>query len=203
MLLCFQEKNLSKKERDNIDKAIEDLRQQLANNNLSTSQFSRTIDYQNATQVLNDLTDVEPVGRMIIDLEGVLQNSDAADFKLKDGDVLTVPNITPAISIIGEVFVPTTYLFDPALTVEDYLNLAGGIREFGDASKVYIVKANGSVVIPNRDFWFANSNQAVLEPGDTVVVPRDVTNYDNISLWQGITQIVYQSAVALAAIGNL
>ncbi len=199
----FSREELKQKERDNIDKAIEDLRQQLANNNLSTSQFSRTIDYQNATQVLNDLTDVEPVGRMIIDLEGVLQNSDAADFKLKDGDVLTVPNITPAISIIGEVFVPTTYLFDPALTVEDYLNLAGGIREFGDASKVYIVKANGSVVIPNRDFWFANSNQAVLEPGDTVVVPRDVTNYDNISLWQGITQIVYQSAVALAAIGNL
>jgi polysaccharide export outer membrane protein len=42
-----------------------------------------------------------------------------------------------------------------------------------------------------------------LAPGDTIVVPRDVTNYDNISLWQGVTQIIYQTAVALAAIGSL
>jgi hypothetical protein len=42
-----------------------------------------------------------------------------------------------------------------------------------------------------------------LAPGDTIVVPRDITNYDNIGLWQGVTQIIYQSAVALAAIGSL
>jgi len=62
------------------------------------------------------------------------------------------------------------------------------------------VKADGSVFIPESDFWFSTASKVNLAPGDTIVVPRDVTNYDNIGLWQGVTQIVYQTAVALAAI---
>ena len=67
---------------------------------------------------------------------------------------------------------------------------------------VYIVKADGSVTIPETSFWFSSS-ETVLEPGDTIVVPRDVTNYERLGLWQTITQIAYQSAIALIAIGNL
>lgn len=199
----FAREELKLKEKRNIDKSIADLREKLANNNLSNSQFSRTIDYESATQVLNDLTNVEPLGRMVIDLAAIVENNDAADIQLKNGDVLTIPNVTPAISIIGEVFVSTTYRFDNSLSINDYIDLAGGVREFGDASKLYIVKANGSVFVPESNFWFTDSKQRALEPGDTIVVPRDVTNYESIGLWQGITQIVYQTAVALAAIGSL
>ncbi len=48
-----------------------------------------------------------------------------------------------------------------------------------------------------------NTQDVILEPGDTIVVPRDVTNYERLGLWQTITQIAYQSAIALIAIGNL
>jgi polysaccharide export outer membrane protein len=65
------------------------------------------------------------------------------------------------------------------------------------------VKADGSVYIPESSFWFSNESKVNLAPGDTIVVPRDVTNYDNIVMWQGVTQIIYQTAVALAAIGSL
>ncbi|GAC29856.1 hypothetical protein GPAL_3005 [Glaciecola pallidula DSM 14239 = ACAM 615] len=199
----FTREELKKKEKQNIDKAVKGLREQLANNNLSNSQFSRTIDYQNATKILNDLSDVEPLGRMVISLEDIITGNGLSDIMVKNGDSLTVPNITPAVSVIGEVFVTTAYMYRKDLSVDDYISLAGGVREFGDASKVYIVRANGSVAIPENDFWFSGDSQTMLEPGDTIVVPRDVTNYDNISLWQGITQIIYQSAVALAAIGSL
>ncbi|MDT0627731.1 SLBB domain-containing protein [Alteromonas sp. W364] len=199
----FSREELKQKERENIDKTVEDLRQQLANNNLSNSQFSKTIDYQNATDVLDDLSKVEPVGRMVIDLRRIIDGDSSADILVKNGDVLAIPNITPAVSVIGEVFVSTTNMFDPALSVNDYIDLAGGAREYGDTSKIYIVKANGSVKVPDSNFWFSSGQENVLEPGDTIVVPRDVTNYDNISLWQGVTQIIYQTAVALAAIGSL
>lgn len=199
----FAREELKQKEEQNIDKAVEGLREQLANNNLSNNQFSRTIDYQNATAVLNDLSSVQPLGRMVIDLKVILAGSSSEDIIVKDGDVLTIPNITPAVSVIGEVFVTSTYTYSKDLTVSEYINLAGGIREYGDASKVYIVKANGSVSVPENDFWFSGGSKTILEPGDTIVVPRDVTNYENLSIWQGITQIIYQSAVAIAAIGSL
>ncbi|WP_371192543.1 SLBB domain-containing protein [Glaciecola sp. SC05] len=199
----FTREELKLKERENIDKAIEDLREQLANNNLSNSQFSRTVDYDNATRVLDDLTDVEPVGRMVINLPDILKGIVAEDIELKNGDRLIIPNITPAVSVIGEVFVSTTYRFDQSLTLYDYIERAGGAREFGDTSKIYIVRADGSVSIPRSNYWFSSNSGTVLEPGDTIVVPRDVTNYDNISLWQGVTQILYQSAIAVAAVRTL
>ena len=199
----FTRQELKEKERDNIERSIEDLREQLANNNLSTSQFSRTIDYDNATRVLNDLTNIEPIGRMVIDLPDIIAGIASEDIEVKGGDMLVIPDITPAVSVIGEVFVSTTYRFDKSLTVEDYIKLAGGAREYGDTSNIYIVRADGSVLVPETNYWFASSDRAYLEPGDTIIVPRDVTNYDNISLWQGITQILYQSAIAVAAVRTL
>lgn len=199
----FSREELKDKERDNIEKAIDDLRQQLANNNLSSNQFTKVIDYQNANLVLDDLTKVEPLGRMVIDVGSIVSGKGNNDVALKNGDLLIVPNITPAVSIIGEVFVTATHRFDDALTVDDYIELAGGVREYGDASSIYIVKANGSVVIPHSNFWFSEQGDNPLSPGDTIVVPRDVTNYDNITLWQGVTQILYQSAVAIAAVKSL
>jgi protein involved in polysaccharide export with SLBB domain len=199
----FTRDELRQKEQDSIDRAVEDLREQLANNNLSNSQFSKTIDYENATKVLDDLTNVTPIGRLVIDLDRLINDATSDDLVLKGGDELTIPNITPAISVIGEVFVPATHLFDSTLTVNDYIERAGGIREYGDESKVYIVRADGSVFVPDNSFWFTSDSTSMLRAGDTIVVPRDVTNYDNISLWQGVTQILYQTAVALAAIGSL
>jgi protein involved in polysaccharide export with SLBB domain len=199
----FTREELKEKERKNIEKTIEALREQVANNNLSNSQFSRSIDYDNASQVLDDLTNVEPLGRLVIDLEGIVAGLDNEDIEVKNGDVLIVPNVTPVVSVIGEVFASITYRFDEALTLEDYIEKAGGVREFADTSKVYIVRANGSLNITESNYWFSANSGAVLMPGDTIVVPRNVPNYDNISLWQGVTQILYQSAIAVAAIRTL
>jgi polysaccharide export outer membrane protein len=199
----FTRVELQEREQESITQAIDNLRVQLANNNLSSSQFTKTIDYDNATKVLNDLEDTQPIGRLVIDLDELLNGKGLHDIELKDGDNLVIPNISPAISVIGEVFVKATHWYDPTLTIADYISKAGGVREYGDASKVYVVRANGSVFIPESNFWFSTANKVSLAPGDTIVVPRDVTNYDNIGLWQGVTQIVYQTAVALAAIGSL
>ncbi|GAB55521.1 hypothetical protein GPUN_1397 [Glaciecola punicea ACAM 611] len=199
----FTREELKEKEMVNIKKAIEDIRQELATKSLSSNQFTTAVDYGSARQVLDDLIDVEPLGRMVIDIEALIAGNERSDFAVRNGDVLVIPYITPAISIVGEVFVPTTYLYDPDLSLDDYLELAGGVREFGDASNIYIVKSNGSIIVPGNDFWFGGQIKDNLNPGDTIVVPRDVTNYENISLWQGVTQIIYQSAIAVSAISRL
>ncbi|MFQ3248847.1 MAG: polysaccharide export outer membrane protein [Glaciecola sp.] len=196
----FTRDELKQKEMRNINKSVEDLRQELASNSLSSSQFSKTVDYENAKKILDELTSVKPVGRLVIDLHSILNQEVSNDLELKNGDRLFVPNITPAVSIIGEVFMPSTHWFDEGATLDDYLSKAGGIKEYGDASNLYVIKADGSVLIPESSFWFTANNKSLLSPGDTIVVPRDVTNYENLSLWQSVTQIIYQSAVAVAAI---
>jgi hypothetical protein len=43
----------------------------------------------------------------------------------------------------------------------------------------------------------------VIQPGDTIVAPMDVERLPPLPLWQAITSIVYNAAVALAAINSL
>ncbi|WP_166424730.1 SLBB domain-containing protein [Paraglaciecola sp. 20A4] len=200
--VIFTREELKERERENLDKSVENLRQQIASTNLSGSQNVKTIDYQEATLILDELLNVEPVGRLVIDMPQIIAGNPTADLSLKDGDKLFVPNISSAVSVVGEVFVPSTHIFKYGKTLEQYIANSGGENDRADMDDVYIVKADGSVTIPESSFWFS-SKETVLEPGDTIVVPRDVTNYERLGLWQTITQIAYQSAIALIAIGNL
>jgi polysaccharide export outer membrane protein len=198
----FTREELKEREKENRDRAVENLRQQIASTNFTGSQNVKTIDYQEASLILDELLLVEPVGRLVIDLPALIAGNPSADITLKDGDKVFVPNISSSVSVVGEVFVPTTHMFTQGLALDNYIQYSGGITERADNSHIYIVKADGSVAIPNSSFWF-NTQDVILEPGDTIVVPRDVTNYERLGLWQTITQIAYQSAIALIAIGNL
>jgi len=79
--------------------------------------------------------------------------------------------------------------------------LAGGIKHRADDERIYIIRANGSVMIPESSYWF-NGNQQI-KAGDTIVVPLDTEYKDNLTLWSQVTGIIYNAAVAIAAVKGL
>jgi protein involved in polysaccharide export with SLBB domain len=163
---------------------------------------------QNAQRVdevkglLDDVQSSRPVGRMVIDLQAVLSNSDYQSIRLQDGDTLTVPTIPQAVSVFGEVQFPTSHLHVAGLTVDDYLERSGGPTRQADENRVYVVKADGSVMLPEKSAWFGGRSQQ-LHPGDTVIMPIDVDRLNQLELWTNVSQIVYQMALGAAAVGNL
>ena len=86
--------------------------------------------------------------------------------------------------------------------MDDYLERSGGPTRQADTSRVYVVKADGSVMLPKQSRWFGGRSQ-VLEPGDTVIVPIDVDRLNQLELWSNVSQIIYQMALGAAAVGNL
>ena len=73
-----------------------------------------------------------------------------------------------------------------------------------NAEALYIIKANGEVLIPGSASWWRFENStARLEAGDTIVAPLNYEYQESISLWRDITQVIYQGVVAVAAIANL
>jgi protein involved in polysaccharide export with SLBB domain len=163
---------------------------------------------QNAQRVdevkglLDDVQSSRPVGRMVIDLQAVLSNSDYQSIRLQDGDTLTVPTIPQAVSVFGEVQFPTSHLHVAGLAVDDYLERSGGPTRQADENRVYVVKADGSVMLPEKSAWFGGRSQQ-LHPGDTVIMPIDVDRLNQLELWTNVSQIVYQMALGAAAVGNL
>lgn len=157
---------------------------------------------QQVQDLLEEVQNSRPVGRMVIDLAAVLENENYQAIRLQDGDRLTIPIIPQSVSVFGEVQFPTSHLHQAGLTVDDYLERSGGPTRQADESRVYVVKADGSVTLPQRSRWFGGRSQQ-LEPGDTIIMPIDVDRLNQLELWTNVSQIVYQMALGAAAVGNL
>jgi protein involved in polysaccharide export with SLBB domain len=153
--------------------------------------------------LLSDLQSATPVGRLAMDLNSVLQAEpgSARDVVLEDGDVLMVPGPMQSVTVLGEVQSPTSILFEDGLSRDDYINLSGGMTRRADADRIYIVRANGQVSAGGSRKWFSASDTSV-EPGDTIVVPTDIERMRPLPLWSAVTTIIYNMAVAVAAVNS-
>ncbi|WDE03958.1 SLBB domain-containing protein [Thalassomonas viridans] len=198
----FTREKLKQLELQNLLKVSADLRMEIASKSLAQSKGNPMIDYDQAKKLLADLTKVKPIGRLVIDLPKLVSNGDF-DVLLEDGDVLYVPTRQNSINVIGQVQLASSHLYQKELSVEDYLRLSGGAKKQADEDRLYVIRANGSVMIPSQSNWFSERDSNTLNPGDTVVIPLDSEYMDNLTLWATATQIVYQAAVAIAAVSGI
>lgn len=112
------------------------------------------------------------VGRVVIDLTNLDKYS---DFALENGDSLYVPRNLNTISVLGEVYNPSTFKYEGQFTsVSTYLNAAGGLKETSDKKHIYVIRANGSILTDKR----SHISNYVLQPGDAIVVPQKI-KYSN------------------------
>ena len=79
--------------------------------------------------------------------------------------------------------------------------MSGGTTTFADKSSTYIIKANGSI-IPPSEISSGFFRETSLEEGDTIVVPLEVQPFSGIRATTEITQIIYQMALAAAAVNS-
>ncbi|MBQ4876815.1 SLBB domain-containing protein [Pseudoalteromonas luteoviolacea] len=198
----FTREAIKEQEQKQLKRLSEDLRKDIASKSFQKSIGSNTsLTYEETNKLLKDLASVEALGRLVIDLPSILEERTV--LSLQDGDTLHVPGRQDSISIIGEVNYSSSHLFREGTSIEDYINLSGGMRDRADEEKVYVIKANGAVFIPNRSSWFAVNNTIQLEAGDTIVVPMDASHMDSLTLWSTATQIFYQLGVGIAAIARI
>jgi protein involved in polysaccharide export with SLBB domain len=194
----FTREQIKQKESIQVAKLIEQLKSDIATRSLSTERLQSSP--QDTMFMLNELEKVKPVGRLVINLEQIAAQNPLYDIAVDDGDSLMVPRQNRAITVVGEVQYAGSHRFDDSFTTDDYLSLAGGTRKRADEQRTYIIRADGSVAMPNTDFFSFSRDKVALQPGDTIVVPVDTEYKDNITLWAQVTQIIYQSAIALSAL---
>jgi len=120
-----------------------------------------------------------------------------------NGDSIHIPEIQDSVSIFGEVRVPSSHIYSGEYRLNEYINAAGGLTLSADATGIVIIKASGQVVPVRSGRLF--SREVELNPGDTILVPPDlnVNLQRNLTLITDITQIIYQMAVAVAAVNSL
>lgn len=154
--------------------------------------------------LLTQLQGAVPTGRLVIDLDRAMQeHGSEEDIPLRGGDILAIPRLKPYVTVIGEVQNATTHVYKSGLNRDDYIELSGGTTQRADSKRIYVVRANGSVISQESPFWFRRGSGQQLEQGDTVVVPLDAERMRALPLWTAVTTIIYNLSVAVAAIGSL
>jgi polysaccharide export outer membrane protein len=155
--------------------------------------------------LLDQLQAEKAVGRLVINLKGIIRSppSSPYDVVLRDGDVLAVPKFEQEVTVIGEAQDPTSHLYNPNLSRDDYIRLSGGYTAQADPKRVYVVRADGSVVANNGSRWFNRGSNVEIRPGDTIVVPINAESMLPLPFWEAVTGIMYNVAIAAAAVHAL
>ena len=202
----FTRKDLREREQAQLDVLAGRLQKDLATMALQASAANQASASQAAAvgqTLLSQIKASKAVGRLVIDIDrAMLDDSATSALVLQNGDTLLIPKRSQEVTVIGEVQNATSHLYRSGLARDDYIGLSGGATRKADAKRTYIVRANGSVVSAENSRWFARGTQVAIKPGDTVVVPLDTERLPTLPLWQAVTQIVYNLAIAAAAINS-
>ena len=125
---------------------------------------------------LQQLEATAPVGRVVIHIPQDIRKlaGTPADVALRDGDVIIIPKKSNYVVVSGQVFNPTAVSYLPGKSAKWYLSQSGGLTQIADKKAVFVVRADGSVLSAknNPGFWLGDPLNAVLKPGDSIVVPE-------------------------------
>lgn len=146
-----------------------------------------------ANSLMLELDSVFTVG---IDLEEALKNPGSnADIVLREGDVISIPEMTSTVKINGAVMMPNTVTFQKGKNVRYYLNQAGGYSQNAKKTKKFIIYMNGEVTK-------VKSRSNKVEPGCEIVVPNKVKQ-NRIGEVIGYATSFASLATMIASLANL
>ena len=123
------------------------------------------------------------------------------DLKLEDKDYIFVPRAPSTVSIAGEVLSPITTSFKKDSELNDYIKFAGGYNSYADKKSIYIIRSNGESIPVKSNIFIGG--KVVIEPGDTIVVPRDIEKLSTVPMLSVATKIISEIAFAAASLNAI
>lgn len=146
-----------------------------------------------ANSLMLELDSVFTVG---INLEEAISKPGSdADIVLREGDVISVPEMTSTVKINGAVMMPNTVTYKDGKNVRYYLNQAGGYSQSARKTKKFIIYMNGEVEK-------VKSRSKKVEPGCEIIVPNKVKQ-NRVGEVIGYATSFASLATMIASLANL
>lgn len=134
---------------------------------------SISVSAASARAAVERLRRTQVTGRIVLKITPDAVGVDAVpDLALEDGDRFIVSRQPSTVTVAGQVYNASAFLYTPSLQVRNYVRDAGGPDRFGDRKRIFVIRADGSVVSEQ----FKHVEKATILPGDTVVVPPRLNN---------------------------
>lgn len=201
----FTRESIKQKEREQLQILGDNIRRDHAARSMTKESEDFSVSSSEVEAGISALLSSAVYGRLIIDLPGIMRGNQAADIVLQDGDILSIPKFTSAITVVGEVRRSGSFVIQDNYDIDDYLQLAAGMTARGDKDEIYIIKADGSVKKnqTKSSLLVFEDGSEIIQAGDTIVVPIKSSYQTPLNLYSTVSQVVFQSIASIAAFSTI
>jgi protein involved in polysaccharide export with SLBB domain len=191
-----------------LDELVRNMEVQVRETSLAIAASLSGGDAQGLAQLqegmLSQLRSTRASGRIALPVKPTNKSlTDFPDMVLEDSDRLTVPHTPSIVSVVGNVYNPGSFIFDPHITSGKYLEMAGKGKPHSDLRHAFVLRANGIVVAANSVnglFTGTKFDHLRLYPGDEIIVPYKLPTGAFVRGLRDWSQISGQLALTAAAL---
>lgn len=209
----FLRESVRAREQKALDRMLEQLDDLLAEVHLSPGyQNDQKLPANQSSdetyKIIKGLAPQKALGRLVIDMEGAVTHCDErSDLVLEDGDKIIVPKYLDEVSVVGQVYFPTSHKYRSERAALDYINLSGGTKELAQREHAYVVQANGEVIsVRSRAStwgWLLNPTNIKVTPGSTIYVPLSVDRINGREFSESWIDMFYKLTIGVASLDYL
>ncbi len=206
----FTRESVRADQQKGLDQMIEKLEEDITRNALAPSTAASPEDaaedrakLEAQRQLVGKLRDVKASGRVVLDLQpDSTQVGDLPEIALEDGDRFVVPYRPATIEMLGAVYNKNSFLYRREARVDDYLRRAGGPTRDADTGRMFVIRADGSILSKQsvKGLWNGGFAALRLMPGDAIVVPERLSHGSFFRGLRDWSQVFAQFALGAAAV---
>jgi protein involved in polysaccharide export with SLBB domain len=188
---------------DQLHEQLDDLMVDLSlshsfnNGDKSSPEWAGKQDY---LKTIQQLQRAKANGRLVVDLPDALKCRGRNELVLENGDTLSVPTEPDFVQVAGQVYVPTSHLYDEDRKIADYIELSGGHTTLGELKHAYVIQANGEVLSYKGSRTSSKIARKTVSPGARIYVPLNVDRMNGTEKAQTWVQTLVNSAILAGVI---
>jgi protein involved in polysaccharide export with SLBB domain len=206
----FTRESVRADQQKGLDQLIEKLEEDITRNALAPSTAASPEDaagerakLEAQRQLVGKLREVKATGRVVLNLRpDSTAAGDLPEIALEDGDRFVVPYRPATIEMLGAVYNKNSFLYRREERVDDYLKRAGGPTRDADTGRMFVIRADGSILSKQsvRGLWNGGFGALRLMPGDAIVVPERLSHGSVLRGLRDWSQVFAQLALGVAAV---
>jgi protein involved in polysaccharide export with SLBB domain len=195
-------------QQNSLDQLVSTMEVQVRQSALSVAASATGGDAQALAQlqegIITQLRTVRATGRVALPVKPSDKKlTDYPNMLMEDNDRLVIPHTPSTVSVVGNVYNPGSFIFEPHTNSGGYLEMAGKGKPQSDLHHAFVLRANGVVVAANNVnglFTGSKFDHLRLYPGDEIIVPYKLPTGAFVRGLRDWSQIASQLAITAAAL---
>jgi protein involved in polysaccharide export with SLBB domain len=172
----------------------------IATASTQTSSLTPPPNLSYVANLVSTIQHLPTIGRISVTVDpAILLAHPDRDPLLETGDMIYVPKRPYTVAVTGEVLNAGAFAYKPNMSLDDYIDLAGGESDAAEDGMIFVIMPDGTS-IPSHSSWWSFGGGTHIPPGATIVVPRDPQPFNLTTFLGTYTDIISKVAITAASL---